>query len=79
MKTPTKQLWREEFPVFAREDRYVQRRQFTKFLVLTSVGMFAGNLWILARSWFSRPKETYPEQTVAHASVNPGGRGNLNK
>ncbi len=74
MKTPTKQLWREEFSVFAGEDRYVQRRQFTKFLVLTSVGMFAGNIWILVRSWFARPKAAaYPEQAIARASEIPVG------
>ena len=37
-------LWREEFSVYAAEERYVSRRQFGKFLVLTSLGMFAGNL-----------------------------------
>ena len=37
---------REEFSVYAAEDAYVQRRQFTKFLVLTSFGMVAGNGWI---------------------------------
>ncbi len=43
-------LWRDEFSVFQADERYVSRRQLTKFLTLTSLGMFAGNLWILARS-----------------------------
>ena len=47
-------LWQDEFSVFTADERYVNRRQFTKFLTLTSFGMFAGNLWILARSWFHR-------------------------
>jgi len=34
----TKPLWAEEFSVHAADDAYVLRRQFTKFLVLTSVG-----------------------------------------
>ncbi len=42
-------LWRDEFSVFTADERYVNRRQFTKFLTLTSFGMLAGNLWILAR------------------------------
>ncbi len=42
----TKPLWAEEFSVHASEDSYVLRRQFTKFLVLTSFGMVAGNAWI---------------------------------
>jgi len=47
-------LWRDEITIDAAEERYVTRRQFTKFLVLTSFGMLVGQLWILARSLFSR-------------------------
>ena len=50
----TTPLWREEFSVHAGDERYVNRRQFTKFLVLTSFGMFAGNGWILARKCADR-------------------------
>jgi nitrite reductase/ring-hydroxylating ferredoxin subunit len=42
-------LWREEFSVRAADERYVGRRQFAKFLTLTSLAMFAGNLWILVK------------------------------
>jgi Rieske Fe-S protein len=48
-----KELWRDEFSIDSATDSYVTRRQFSKFLTLTSLGMFAGNLWILIRSWFS--------------------------
>jgi len=49
-------LWRDEFSIQSSIERYVARRQFAKFLVLTSLGMFIGNLWILVRSWFrTRP------------------------
>ena len=57
-------LWRDEFPVFTADERYVSRRQFTKFLTLTSFGMMVGNLWILAKSTFERPA-SYPEVPVA--------------
>ena len=57
-------LWQDEFPVFTADERYVNRRQFTKFLSLTSFAMLAGNLWILARSLFYRPP-SYPEQAIA--------------
>jgi Rieske Fe-S protein len=43
-------LWREEVSIYAAEERYVSRRQFGKFLVLASFGMFVGNLWILLRA-----------------------------
>ncbi len=46
-------LWRDEFSIDQATDLYVTRRQFSKFLVLTSLGMFAGNLWILIRNLVS--------------------------
>lgn len=57
-------LWRDEFSIFTADERYVNRRQFTKFLTLTSFAMLAGNLWILARSIFSR-SPFYPKKVVA--------------
>lgn len=57
-------LWKEEFSVRTADERYVTRRQLTKFLVITSFGMFVGNLWILVRSMFFR-SPSYPRQTIA--------------
>jgi len=65
-------LWRDEFSVFTSDEKYVSRRQFSKFLVLTSLGLFVGNLWILLRSWFSG-KPVYPVTAVAHAEEVPVG------
>jgi len=65
-------LWKEEFSVRTADERYVTRRQLTKFLVLTSFGMFVGNLWILARSIFSKAP-SYPQQTVARLGEIPVG------
>jgi len=65
-------LWQDEFSVFTADERYVNRRQFTKFLTLTSLAMFAGNLWILVRSWFEKPA-AYPRQTVATLDELPVG------
>jgi nitrite reductase/ring-hydroxylating ferredoxin subunit len=65
-------LWKEEFSVRTADERYVTRRQLTKFLVLTSFGMFVGNLWILMRSMFSRGT-SYPQQTVARLAEIPVG------
>src|SRR5438132_6902607 len=47
-------LWKDEFSVFTSDERYVTRRQFTKFLTLASLGMFGGNLWILVKSLFAK-------------------------
>ena len=64
MKTTKSQqepLWRDEFSVDMATDRYVTRRQFSKFLVLTSLGMFVGNVWILIRNWFAAAPSIQPQ------------------
>ena len=57
-------LWQEEFSVHSSDERYVSRRQFSKFLVLTSLAMFVGNVWILLKSLITR-RPSYPESLVA--------------
>ncbi len=64
--------WRSDFPLRTGDERLVTRRQFTRFLVLTSLGMFVGNLWILFRArWRGVP--AYPLKRVALASEVPLG------
>jgi Rieske Fe-S protein len=65
-------LWRDEFSVFTADERYVNRRQFTKFLTLTSFGMMIGNLWILAKAVLHRPA-SYPRMQVAAMGEIPVG------
>ncbi|HYM10197.1 MAG TPA: Rieske 2Fe-2S domain-containing protein [Bryobacterales bacterium] len=69
-------LWEDEFSVHTADERYVNRRQFSKFLILTSLGMFAGNLWILVRSWFRRSPR-YPAQAVMRLGEIPVGEVKL--
>jgi Rieske Fe-S protein len=71
-KPSSEPLWRDEFSVLSGDEKYVSRRQLSKFLVLTSLGMFAGNLWILFRSWFSN-KPAYPIAAIAHVEEIPIG------
>jgi Rieske Fe-S protein len=67
LRSPSKEpLWKDEFSVFTSDERYVTRRQFTKFLTLASLGMFVGNLWILAKSRFTK---THASPTVAVAET----------
>jgi nitrite reductase/ring-hydroxylating ferredoxin subunit len=66
-------LWRDEVTIDAADERYVARRQFTKFLVLTSFGMFVGQLWILGRSLFSTPPAPPPPMPVAGVGELPVG------
>lgn len=65
-------LWREEFSIFQADERYVSRRQLTKFLTLTSLAMFVGNTWILVKSW-RRSRVLYPARTIARAGEIPIG------
>lgn len=71
-RSSSEPLWKEEFSVRTADERYVTRRQLTKFLVLTSFGMFVGNLWILFRSLFYKTP-TYPKQVVAKFGEIPVG------
>ena len=66
-------LWREEFSIFTADEKYVSRRQMTKFLTLTSLSMFAGNLWILARSLFAKKTTVFPAVAVAKTDEIPVG------
>lgn len=70
---PSKEpLWRDEFSVATADERYVTRRQFTKFLTLTSLAMFAGNLWILVRAWLYH-EPAYLMRAVARVGEIPVG------
>lgn len=69
----TTPAWAEEFSVHAGEDAYVQRRQFTKFLVLTSLGMVAGNAWIWLKAVSGEEPHEWPRVVIARASgIAPG-------
>ena len=72
-KSPTPPLWREEFSVFKNDERYVNRRQLTKFLTLTSLAMFVGNIWILVRSRLRGKTGASPVMTVARVGEIPVG------
>jgi nitrite reductase/ring-hydroxylating ferredoxin subunit len=66
-------LWREEFSVFKNDERYVSRRQLTKFLTLTSLAMFVGNVWILIRAKLQGKAPELPTMTVARVGEIPVG------
>ena len=66
-------LWREEFSIFKGKEKYVSRRQLTKFLTLTSLGMFMGNGWIFGKAWMGK-QTAYPSRTVARVGeIQVGG------
>ncbi len=48
--------WRQDFPIDWPQDHYVARRDFTKFMVLTSFAFVVGQFWIIGQNWFRRRK-----------------------
>lgn len=65
-------LWRRDFPIDTPEDEALARREFTKFLVLTSGAFAAGQGWIGLMSLL-RDTGPLPEQRIAaEADLAPG-------
>src|SRR5262245_23611039 len=46
--------WRQDFPIDTAQDAYVARRDFTKFLGLTSLAFVVGQLWIALQNRWRR-------------------------
>lgn len=57
--------WRQDFPVDWPQDLYVERRDFLKFMVLTSAAFTAGQAWIAAQNWYRRRRGQPPVQRIA--------------
>jgi Rieske Fe-S protein len=57
--------WRQDFPIDWPQDLYVERRDFLKFMVLTSAAFTAGQLWIAAQNWYRRRSGLLPMQRLA--------------
>lgn len=65
-------LWKDEFSIESAQETLVNRRQFAKFLTLTSLAMFVGNLWILLQAWLYK-QPLFPRQAIAKATDIPVG------
>jgi Rieske Fe-S protein len=46
--------WRTDFPIDWPQDHYVERRDFMKFMVLTSLAFTVGQFWIAAQNLWRR-------------------------
>ena len=65
--------WRQDFPIDWPQDLYVERRDFLKFMVLTSAAFTAGQLWIAAENWYRRQSGQLPVVRVAGLDELPVG------
>jgi nitrite reductase/ring-hydroxylating ferredoxin subunit len=61
-------VWRTDFPIDWPQDAYIERRDFMKFLVLTSAAFTIGQFWIATQNWWRR-RRSEPE-IVRIASLN---------
>jgi Rieske Fe-S protein len=61
---PQQPHWRQDFPTDVPDDDHVARREFVKFLVLTSGAFVAGQCWIAVASAL-REKGPFPRKPVA--------------
>ena len=64
--------WRQDFPTDIPEDDFVGRREFTKFLVLTSGAFAAGQCWIGVQS-IAASREVFHPQEIARLDKIPIG------
>jgi Rieske Fe-S protein len=65
--------WRKDFPIDWPQDTYVARRDFTKFLVLTSAAFVIGQLWIGAQNVWRKQRGNPPIRKIATLSALPVG------
>jgi nitrite reductase/ring-hydroxylating ferredoxin subunit len=65
--------WRQDFPIDWPQDNYVARRDYAKFLVLTSLAFAVGQLWIGVKSLLRRGRGRPPVARVARLDDVPVG------
>lgn len=65
--------WRSDFPIDWPKDEFVARRDFAKFLVLTSCAFAAGQGWIAAQDLVRQRRSAPPRVKIASRSEIPIG------
>jgi Rieske Fe-S protein len=65
--------WRQDFPIDWPQDHYVERREFMKFMVLTSLALTVGQFWIAAQNWWRRRRGRTEIRRIAALDALPAG------
>lgn len=65
--------WRNDFPIDWPQDELVARRDFTKFLVLTSFAFAVGQVWIAVENIARRRRGQPPIRMIAKLDAIPVG------
>lgn len=70
----TQPAWRQDFPIDWPQDQYVERRDFVKYMVLTSAAFTLGQLWIAFQQWYRQQAAPLPGVRIASVDdVTVGG------
>lgn len=56
--------WRRDFPIDWPQDTYISRRDFTRFMVITSLAFTAGQFWILLQNFWRSQRGELPIQDI---------------
>jgi Rieske Fe-S protein len=65
--------WRQDFPIDTAQDSYVARRDFTKYLGLTSLAFVVGQFWIALQNRWRKSRGALPIVMVARLDDVPVG------
>lgn len=65
--------WRKDFPIDWPQDHYIARRDFAKFLCLTSLAFAAGQVWIGVQNAWRRQRGAPPTVRIGSLSSLPVG------
>jgi Rieske Fe-S protein len=66
--------WRKDFPIDWPEDHFVARRDFTKFMVLTSFAFVVGQAWIVVQNFLRERRGQPPMRRIAGLNELPVGQ-----
>lgn len=73
-RLPEKQpRWRQDFPIDWPQDQYIFRREFIKFLLLTSGAFTVGQFWLLLQNLLRGGQPAPPVQEIARVDDIPIG------
>ncbi|MEW6733677.1 MAG: Rieske 2Fe-2S domain-containing protein [Acidobacteriota bacterium] len=67
------QRWRKDFPIDWPQDRFIARRDFTKFMVLISLAFVFGQFWILIQNFLRQRRGKLPLRAIAKINEIPVG------
>lgn len=66
--------WRTDFPIDTPQDQFVARRDFMKFMVLTSLAFTVGQFWIAGQNWLRQRRGLPPVKRIGSlTALAPGG------